>query len=58
MMQNKFEYKELRDKIHEILFSFFDWELICSKNNEFDFEFLEFRTDEILRLIQQQGGSI
>lgn len=57
-MQNKFEYKELREKIHEILFNFFDWELKCSKDNEFDFEFLEFRTDEILTLIQQQGGSI
>ena len=57
-MQNKFEYKELREKIHEILFNFFDWELKCSKGNEFDFEFLEFRTDEILKLIQQQGGSI
>ena len=58
MKENKFEYKELREKIHEILFNFFDWELKCSKDNEFDVEFLEFRTDEILRLIQQQGGSI
>ena len=57
-MQNKFEYKELREKIHKILFDFFDWELKCSKDNEFDFEFLEFRTDEILKLIQRQGGSI
>ena len=58
-MQNKFEYKELRDEIHKILFNFFDWELRCSKkNNEFDFEFLEFRVDEILRLIQRQGGTI
>jgi len=35
-----------------------DWEFECSKNNEFDFEFLESRTDEILRLIQRQGGTI
>ncbi len=58
MKENKLEYKELREKIHKILFDFFDWELKCSKDNEFDFEFMEFRTDEILRLIQQQGGSI
>ena len=58
MKENKLEYKELRDEIHRILFDFFDWELKCSENNEFDFEFLEFRTDEILKLIQQQGGSL
>lgn len=54
----KFEYKKLRNEIHEILFDFFDGEFKCSKDNEFDFEFLEFKTDEILRLIQRQGGTI
>lgn len=56
-MNNKLNYKETREKIHEILFDFFDRELECSKDNEFDFEWLEFKTDNILRLIQNQGGS-
>lgn len=55
-MEHKLTYKETREKIHEILFNFFDRELECSKNNEFDFEFIEFRTDDILKLIQNQGG--
>lgn len=58
MKENKLEYKELRDEIHRILFDFFDWEIECNKDGEFDFEFMEFRTDEILKLIQQQGGYI
>ena len=58
MEKNKLEYKELRDEIHKILFDFFEWETKCSKNKEFDFEFMEFRTDEILNLIQRQGGTI
>ena len=55
-MEHKLNYKETREKIHEILFNFFNRELECSKDNEFDFEFMEFRTDDILRLIQNQGG--
>ena len=55
-MEHKLNYKETREKIHEILFNFFDRELECSKDNEFDFEFMEFRTDDILKLIQNQGG--
>lgn len=58
MEENKLNYKELRDKIHEILFDFFEWEMKCNKDNEFDFEFMEFKTDDILRLIQRQGGII
>ena len=49
---------ELRKEIHRILYDFFDFELECSKGNEFDFEFMEFRTDELLRLIKRQGGNI
>ena len=56
-MEHKLNYKETREKIHEILFNFFDRELGCSKDNEFDFEFMEFRTDDILKLIQNQGGN-
>ena len=56
--KNKLEYKELRDEIHRILCDFFEWEIKCAKNQEFDFEFMEFRTDEILNLIRCQGGTI
>lgn len=56
-MEHKLNYIETREAIHKILFDFFDRELECSKDNEFDFEFMEFKTDDILRLIQNQGGS-
>lgn len=56
-MNNKLNYIETREKIHKILFDFFDRELECFKDNEFDFEWMEFKTDDILRLIQNQGGS-
>ena len=56
-MNNRLNYIETREKIHKILFDFFDKELECSKDNEFDFEWMEFKTDDILRLIQNQGGS-
>jgi len=55
-MERKLNYKETREEIHRILFDFFDRELECSEDNEFDFEFMEFRTDDILKLIQNQGG--
>ena len=55
-MERKLNYTETREKIHEILFYFFNRELACSKDNEFDFEFMESRTDDILKLIQNQGG--
>ena len=59
MKKNKLEYTELREEIHDILLNFLDWEIECNKNGEFfDWEFMEFRTDEILRLIQNQGGTI
>lgn len=48
-MERKLTYKETREKIHEILFNFLDRELECSK-------VIEFRTDDILKLIQNQGG--
>lgn len=47
----KLTYEELRDEIHFILTKFFAYEIICAKDNEFDFEFMEHRTDDILRLI-------
>lgn len=56
-MQNKLTYIELRNKIHNILLEFFNREQECSKGNEFDFEWMECKTDDILRLIKQQGGN-
>ena len=55
-MGRKLNYTETRENIHEILFSFFNREFECAKDNEFDFEYLESQTDEILRLIKNQGG--
>ena len=56
-MKYKLNYTETREKIHEILLDFLDRELECSKNNKFDFEFMEFRTDDILNLIKNQVGN-
>ena len=57
-MLEKLEYKELRELRDKILYKFLYWELECDKDKEFDFECLEARTDEILRLIRRQGGTI
>lgn len=52
----KFDYGELRKEIHRIFCEFHEREMECSKGGEFDFEFMECCTDEILRLIKRQGG--
>lgn len=57
-MLNKMSYAELREKVHVIFYDLLDREFECAKNNEFDNEFLEAQTDEVLRLIRQQGGKI
>ena len=57
-MPNKMSYAELREKVHVIFYYLLDREFECAKGNEFDHEFLETQTDEVLRLIQQQGGEI
>lgn len=57
-MLNKMSYAELREKVHVIFYDLLDRELECVKNNEFDNEFLEAQTDEVLRLIRQQGGEV
>lgn len=56
IINNKLSYGELRSKIHRIFIEFYEREMECSKGGEFDFEFMEYRTDEILRLIKRQGG--
>lgn len=55
---HKLDYSELREEIHKILCDFLAHEHPLQNDGEFDFEYLEFRTDEILRLIKRQGGSI
>jgi len=57
-MLNKMSYTELREKVHVIFYDLLDREFECVKGNEFDNEFLEAQTDEILRLIRQQGGEV
>ncbi len=60
-MQNNlppYDYKNLRTVVHNILYSFFDREFECAKDEEFDFEFMEAKTDDILRLIRHQGGQV
>ena len=56
---NNLSYSELRQEIHKILYDFFEHELQLQKEGEFfDFEYLDFRTDDILKLIRKQGGSV
>ena len=59
-MQNNqpYNYDNLRAVIHNILYRFFDRELECAKGQEFDFEWMEHCTDEVLMLIERQGGKV
>lgn len=50
-----YNYGELRNEIHRIFYDFYNWEREVSKGGEFDFEFMEYRTDDILRLISTHG---
>lgn len=58
-MQNNipYNYQELRKVINHILNEFFGYEYKLYKHGEFDYEYMEATTDDILRLIQQQGGT-
>lgn len=55
--EKPYNYSELRDKIHNILSQLLEREIDCAKGEEFDNEFFEAITDNILSLIKQQGGS-
>ena len=57
-MPNKMSYAKLREKVHVIFYDLLDREFDCVKGNEFDNEFLEAQTDEVLRIIRQQGGEV
>ena len=51
-------YSELRHEIHQVFYKLLEREIECFKSEEFDYEFMECRTDDILRLIRQQGGIV
>lgn len=55
---DRLSYGELRKEIHKVLCDFLSYEHPLQNNEEFDFEYLEYRTDDILRLIRRQGGLI
>ena len=52
------EYTKVREIIHTIFNVLLEREFECQQGGEFDFEFMEYCTDEILRLIKRQGGQI
>lgn len=54
---NKLNYDDVRHEIHKILTDFLEVEIQAYKGGEFDFEWMEYKTDDILRLIKQQGGN-
>ena len=57
MLNDKpYDYTELRTAITEELISLINYEFPIQKAGEFDWEFLEVTTDDILRLIIRQGG--
>lgn len=56
--ENNLSYSSLRGRLHFILEDFFNHETKMQNSDKYDWEYLEYSTDEILRLIKQQGGSI
>ena len=56
--ENPYDYNQLRAAIHNILYSYDIREIECAQDDEFDYEFMECCTDEIIRLIKRQGGQI
>ena len=57
MLNDKpYDYTELRTAITEELISLINYEFPIQQAGEFDWEFLEVTTDDILRLIIHQGG--
>lgn len=51
-------YSNLREDIHKVLFEFINYEYEILKGKEFDYDFLECITDDILRIIKNCGGDI
>ena len=51
-------YGQLRKDIHQVFYDFLVHEYKIFKDGEFDFEFMEYRTDDILHIIKNCGGDI
>ena len=52
------EYTTVREVIHNIFNILLEREFECYQDGEFDFEFMEYCADDIIRLIKRQGGQI
>ena len=52
------EYAVVREFIHNIFNMLLAREFECYQGGEFDYEFMECCTDEIIRLIKRQGGEV
>lgn len=55
--ERKMNYAELRHKVHDILGDFLCHEIEICNAGEFDSDYMEFCTDDILHLIKRQGGT-
>lgn len=55
--ERKMNYVELRHKVHDILGDFLCHEIEICNAGEFDSDYMEFCTDDILHLIKRQGGT-
>ena len=53
-----YEYGQLREDIHQVFYDFLNHEYRRCKAGEFDFKFMEYRTDDILNIIKNCGGNI
>ena len=51
--EKNMEYKEMRKRIYDALYDLLDREFECTKDNEFDFEFFEAITDDIIRITKE-----
>ena len=51
-------YGQLREDIHQVFYDFLNHEYRICKAGEFDFEFMEYCTDDILHIIKNCGGDI
>ena len=48
-----YSYGQLRKDIHQVFYDLINHEYRICKAGEFDFEFMEYRTDDILRIIKK-----
>ena len=56
--REKLDYGELWEEIHKVLCDFLAYEHLLQNEGEFDYDYLEFRTDDILRIVKRQGGTL